>query len=962
MAYLLGWKDVLRPIRDGYRHLFPPPDTGPTPEEREKQRQLDSVKGFTYFDTFAQLEAWTEADSDPVQRANTPLLARSSVVSEKGVQKADVLLCHDFSGNYHEYEAVSSIGLNEEVYSCEYLQYVDSFIYFSHKLVCVPPPSWTNTLHRNGVKSLGTLLIEPQTNDSEKLLHHSRSMNDRLGRVDLVFPFAQKLSDIARHNGFDGWLINIEKPFPEGQWDPLTLESFLRYLKGAMGTAGELIWYDALTTENKIAYQNALTTKNTSFAAACGAVLTNYCWNEGEARSSKDLAVEHNLSIQKIYFGIDVWAQNKTTLTHPRITYPEKGGGGTNTGVGVSKLAELGLSVGIFAPAWSFEHFPGFGRSIERTMWNGRVLPSGAVCSCGNTSTRHPPNREYPITGSATQYPAGSKSFFYTDFSRAFAQHTIQEARRIYNGKALHSQLGSQSILPLASSAGVIDDQSAAPDILTHRLSLGQNKTCLLVEVEPIDLSKAVIDSTYERPLPLFRLDMPADGSLQLTISCCYSLPVPGAVTSVYLKTTSGMKLIPLVEHRELQTVDYVINPIDQFDRHERLQELGVRLCAPAFTETKQILEINEIRIIPCLVLKTTSHYRICDVSLKSFGEGDTEHWRLRWGYCEGGEATSMIPGVSHSETTGPFSYFAIRFNGMELGRAYAMEHVLPKSLMAGFVGKGVEVVLTGVGFDGRKLASKLQTCHFIPSPSTFFHFPIQRLSRPHRVQNQAVRLRAAMMNLFRLLGDLSHLLSILILLQKMKTSSSASGISFKSQFLYLIVYVTRYVDLLWTFYEPKSLYNTIFKIIFISSASYTVYLMLNDYKPTHDPNLDTFKVQYLIGASAILAILFPYKYNFTEILWAFSIWLESVAILPQLFMLQRTGEAETITTHYLFALGAYRALYIPNWIYRYFFEVPRFFDPIAVIAGIVQTILYSDFFWIYYTKVIQGKKFNLPV
>jgi hypothetical protein len=54
------------------------------------------------------------------------------------------------------------------------------------------------------------------------------------------------------------------------------------------------------------------------------------------------------------------------------------------------------------------------------------------------------------------------------------------------------------------------------------------------------------------------------------------------------------------------------------------------------------------------------------------------------------------------------------------------------------------------------------------------------------------------------------------------------------------------------------------------------------------------------------------------EIMWSFSIFLESVAILPQLFMLQRTGEAETITTHYLAALGAYRALYIPNWIYRY--------------------------------------------
>jgi ER lumen protein retaining receptor len=181
----------------------------------------------------------------------------------------------------------------------------------------------------------------------------------------------------------------------------------------------------------------------------------------------------------------------------------------------------------------------------------------------------------------------------------------------------------------------------------------------------------------------------------------------------------------------------------------------------------------------------------------------------------------------------------------------------------------------------------------------------------------------------------------------------SASGISFKSQFLYLLVYVTRYLDLLWTFYHIESLYNTVFKIIFIASTSYVVYLMLNDYKPTHDPNQDTFKVQYLLAASGVLAILFPYKYTIAEILWAFSIWLESVAILPQLFMLQRTGEAETITTHYLFALGAYRALYIPNWLYRYFIETPPFFDPIAVVAGVIQTVLYSDFFYIYYTKSV---------
>ncbi|KAE8134909.1 ER lumen protein retaining receptor-domain-containing protein [Aspergillus pseudotamarii] len=213
-------------------------------------------------------------------------------------------------------------------------------------------------------------------------------------------------------------------------------------------------------------------------------------------------------------------------------------------------------------------------------------------------------------------------------------------------------------------------------------------------------------------------------------------------------------------------------------------------------------------------------------------------------------------------------------------------------------------------------------------------------------------------MNIFRLLADFSHLASIFILLHKMKSSSSCSGLSFKSQALYLMVFVTRYLDLFWAFSD--SLYNTTFKILFIGSSAYIIYLMLNDYKPTHDPNIDTFKVQYLLGAGTLLALLFPHDYSVSEILWTFSIWLESVAILPQLFMLQRTGEADTITTHYLFALGLYRALYIPNWIYRYFAE--SYFQPVPVVAGIVQTLLYSDFFYIYYTKVMKGKKFSLPV
>ncbi|KAI5456573.1 putative HDEL sequence binding protein [Mariannaea sp. PMI_226] len=229
-----------------------------------------------------------------------------------------------------------------------------------------------------------------------------------------------------------------------------------------------------------------------------------------------------------------------------------------------------------------------------------------------------------------------------------------------------------------------------------------------------------------------------------------------------------------------------------------------------------------------------------------------------------------------------------------------------------------------------------------------FFSFPF------------SAKLAIMSLNIFRVAADFSHLGSILILLHKMTQLNSCSGISFKSQALYMFVYVTRYLDI----FTTTSIYNLIFKFLFLGAQGYIIYLMTNAYKPTNDPNVDTFKVQYLIAGATVLGVLFPVKYTIKEILWAFSIWLESVAILPQLFMLQRTGEAETITTHYLFALGSYRALYIPNWIYRYLTEPEekRKIDTIAIIAGLIQTVLYTDFFYVYYTKVLKGKKFKLPV
>jgi hypothetical protein len=56
------------------------------------------------------------------------------------------------------------------------------------------------------------------------------------------------------------------------------------------------------------------------------------------------------------------------------------------------------------------------------------------------------------------------------------------------------------------------------------------------------------------------------------------------------------------------------------------------------------------------------------------------------------------------------------------------------------------------------------------------------------------------------------------------------------------------------------------------------------------------------------------------------------------------------IDSYYLITLGSYRALYILNWLVRGF-GPEHYWDPISDIFGVVQTLLYLDFAWVYYTR-----------
>jgi ER lumen protein retaining receptor len=112
------------------------------------------------------------------------------------------------------------------------------------------------------------------------------------------------------------------------------------------------------------------------------------------------------------------------------------------------------------------------------------------------------------------------------------------------------------------------------------------------------------------------------------------------------------------------------------------------------------------------------------------------------------------------------------------------------------------------------------------------------------------------MMNLFRLAGDMSHVLSILMLLLRLRVTKNAVGISVKTQELYLIVFITRYLDLFTTFY---SVYNTVMKILYISSTSYIIYMIrgTEPFKSTYDKAHDSFlHWQFAVAPCAVVALI----------------------------------------------------------------------------------------------------------
>ncbi|OTB05614.1 hypothetical protein M426DRAFT_319600 [Hypoxylon sp. CI-4A] len=207
--------------------------------------------------------------------------------------------------------------------------------------------------------------------------------------------------------------------------------------------------------------------------------------------------------------------------------------------------------------------------------------------------------------------------------------------------------------------------------------------------------------------------------------------------------------------------------------------------------------------------------------------------------------------------------------------------------------------------------------------------------------------------NIFRILGDCSHLLSKCILIFAIHRNRSAEGVSMITQAFYAVVFCTRYTD----FFTETSSWNYFFKLFYILSSFYIIIIMRWLFPRTRER-----EISWKLGAAVLMGSLFisPFtmlifekqaRWGFFTWMYDFSLILESVCVLPQLLLLRQTTVPTVIDSFYLLTLGSYRGLYILNWIMRGIDINDRGPNAVSIIFGILQTALYVDFFWVYYSR-----------
>lgn len=229
-------------------------------------------------------------------------------------------------------------------------------------------------------------------------------------------------------------------------------------------------------------------------------------------------------------------------------------------------------------------------------------------------------------------------------------------------------------------------------------------------------------------------------------------------------------------------------------------------------------------------------------------------------------------------------------------------------------------------------------------------------------------------------LASIVQMASFFIIAQKVYNFQNSSGLSINTMICYLIIMVSRLSStLFYSGYLPSdeagdwfyqlceicSLILVVVNIIFITKL----------FKDTAESESeDQIDFKYLAVPCLILALLVHTNLNnnlITDVAWSFSMYLEGVAIFPQLHVFQKKGgQIEAYTSHYVSLQGLNRFLTLVFWYYTYeelneesedsysFFHT--YTGYFLIFSQLIQQVIMCEFYYYYIKSFFKGEKMSI--
>ena len=223
---------------------------------------------------------------------------------------------------------------------------------------------------------------------------------------------------------------------------------------------------------------------------------------------------------------------------------------------------------------------------------------------------------------------------------------------------------------------------------------------------------------------------------------------------------------------------------------------------------------------------------------------------------------------------------------------------------------------------------------------------------------------------------EAAHILGMVVLIRKLGSERSCEGLSLRTQELtaaYLLLRLLASV-----FYEGN--HHTLLDAASLAATGWVIQLMRHgQIAKTYDASKDLTpkdSVKYLVLPCFLLGLLVNPGLTrvkgvlgfVTNAMWAMSVYMEAVAVAPQLVMMRNIAERKgymerNSTAHYVFCLGISRFLGCASWILQpkvlsYVFGQTRSFKlwgAFSLISELVQTLILADFCYYYIKSVVEG-------